>query len=57
MTEAVVPVMDHAFNNLGFEKMVLANDLGNDRSRRVKEKTFGQQSYSALQGGFQSRLQ
>jgi RimJ/RimL family protein N-acetyltransferase len=24
---------------LGFEKMVLGNALGNDRSRRVKEKT------------------
>jgi len=41
MTEAVVPVMDYAFNKLGFTKMILANALGNTRSRRVKEKTLG----------------
>lgn len=39
MTEAVASVMDCAFNQLGFEKMVLANAVGNVRSRRVKEKT------------------
>jgi [ribosomal protein S5]-alanine N-acetyltransferase len=39
MTEAVVPVMDYAFKELGFEKVVLANALGNKASRRVKEKT------------------
>lgn len=39
MTEAVVPVMDYAFAELGFESMILSNALGNDRSRRVKEKT------------------
>jgi len=41
MTEAVVPVMDYAFNHLAFDKMILANALGNDRSRRIKEKTLG----------------
>jgi len=41
MTEAVVPVMDYAFNHLGFEKMILANALGYNRSRRIKEKTLG----------------
>ena len=39
MTEAVVPVMDYAFNILGFEDLVFANAAGNPRSRRVKEKT------------------
>lgn len=39
MTEAVLPIMDYAFDSLGFETMVLSNALGNVRSRRVKEKT------------------
>ena len=39
MTEAVAPVMDYAFAELGFEKLVFANAVGNQRSRRVKEKT------------------
>lgn len=39
MTEAVEPVMDYAFNGLGFEKLVFANAVGNIRSRRIKEKT------------------
>lgn len=39
MTEAVKPVMDYAFDNLGFEKMILSNAVGNLRSRRVKEKS------------------
>jgi RimJ/RimL family protein N-acetyltransferase len=39
MTEAAAAVMDHAFYNLGFEKMVFANAVGNERSRRVKQKT------------------
>ena len=39
MTEAVEPVMDYAFNHLGFEKLIFTNAVGNERSRRVKEKT------------------
>jgi len=39
MTEAVYSVMDFAFNQLGFKKLVFANALGNKRSRRIKEKT------------------
>lgn len=39
MTEAVEPIMDYAFNNLGFEKLIFANAVGNIASRRVKEKT------------------
>jgi RimJ/RimL family protein N-acetyltransferase len=39
MTEAVEPVMDYAFNELGFEILYFGNALGNTRSRRVKEKT------------------
>jgi RimJ/RimL family protein N-acetyltransferase len=39
MTEAVEPVMNYAFDELGFEKLVFANAVGNARSRRVKEKT------------------
>ncbi len=39
MTEAVKPVMEYAFERLGFEKLVFANAVGNLRSGRVKEKT------------------
>jgi len=39
MTEAVVPVIDHAFDHLGFAEVILSNALGNDRSRRINEKT------------------
>jgi len=39
MTEAVAPIHDYAFGELGFEKLVLSNALGNRRSRRIKEKT------------------
>jgi ribosomal-protein-alanine N-acetyltransferase len=39
MTEAVQPVMDYAFESLGFEKLVFANAVGNEKSRRVKVKT------------------
>jgi RimJ/RimL family protein N-acetyltransferase len=38
MTEAVKPVTDYAFNVLGFEKLVLANAVGNPASRRMKER-------------------
>jgi len=39
MTEAVKPVMDYAFDVLGFEKLVLANAVGNPASRRFKDKS------------------
>jgi ribosomal-protein-alanine N-acetyltransferase len=39
MTEAVKPVMDYAFDALGFDRLVFANAVGNDRSRRLKVKT------------------
>jgi len=39
MTEAVFPIMDFAFHKLGFEKLIFANAVGNERSRRIKEKT------------------
>ena len=39
MTEAVEPVMDYAFNDLGFSELIFSNALGNIGSRRVKEKT------------------
>jgi RimJ/RimL family protein N-acetyltransferase len=39
MTEAVAPIMDYAFNELGFKKLVFANAFGNDKSRRIKVKT------------------
>lgn len=39
MTEAVKPVTDYAFNDLGFEKLVFSNALGNEKSRRIKVKT------------------
>lgn len=39
MTEAVAPVTKFAFEELGFEKLIFSNALGNLRSRRIKEKT------------------
>ena len=39
MTEAVEPIMNYAFDELGFDKLVFANAVGNLKSRRVKEKT------------------
>lgn len=39
MTEAVAPIMDYAFEDLGFEKLIFANAVGNIKSRRIKEKT------------------
>ncbi|MBV9877405.1 MAG: GNAT family N-acetyltransferase [Verrucomicrobia bacterium] len=42
MTEAVFPIMDYAFDVLGFEKLCFSNAVGNKRSRRVKEKTGAQ---------------
>lgn len=39
MTEAISPVMDYAFDVLGFEKFIFANAVGNKRSKRIKEKT------------------
>lgn len=38
MTEAAKPVTDYAFDVLGFEKLILANAVGNAASRRIKEK-------------------
>lgn len=38
MTEAVNLVMDCAFDQLGFDKLVFSNALGNVKSRRLKEK-------------------
>ena len=39
MTEAVEPVMNYAFEKLGFDRLVFSNALGNTKSRRIKEKT------------------
>lgn len=39
MTEAVIPVIDFAFADLGFELLTFSNAKGNARSRRIKEKT------------------
>lgn len=39
MTEAVKPIIDYAFNDLGFDKLVFANAVENKRSKRIKEKT------------------
>ena len=39
MTEAVAPIISYAFQELGFEKLIFANAVGNNKSRRVKEKT------------------
>lgn len=40
MTEATIPTTTFAFNELGFDKLVFNNAVGNLRSRRIKEK-FG----------------
>ena len=39
MTEAVIPIMDFAFEELNFETLVFSNAKGNTASRRIKEKT------------------
>lgn len=39
MTEAVDPITSYAFDELGFEKLIFANAVGNARSRRIKEKS------------------
>ncbi|MCB0334676.1 MAG: GNAT family N-acetyltransferase [Bdellovibrionales bacterium] len=39
MTEALEPITDFAFGPLGFERLVFGNAVGNNRSRRIKEKT------------------
>lgn len=39
MTEASRPVLDYAFEALGFEKLIFDNAVQNLASRRVKEKT------------------
>ena len=39
MTEAVAPVNDYAFDELGFQVLVFSNALGNVASRKIKEKT------------------
>lgn len=38
MTEALIPITDYAFEEIGFEKLVFSNAVGNLRSRRIKEK-------------------
>jgi len=38
MIEALKPVTDFAFNELGFTELKLSNALGNKNSRRIKEK-------------------
>lgn len=38
MTEAAEAVTDHAFRDLGFDKLIFSNAAGNARSRRVKVK-------------------
>lgn len=39
MAEALEPITSYAFNELGFEKLIFSNAVGNIRSRRVKEKS------------------
>lgn len=39
MTEAVEPVIDFAFDQAGFEKLILSNATGHSRSGRIKDKT------------------
>jgi [ribosomal protein S5]-alanine N-acetyltransferase len=39
MAEAVEATLDYAFRELGFDRLVFANAVGNARSRRIKERT------------------
>jgi RimJ/RimL family protein N-acetyltransferase len=39
MSEAVQPVLGFAFGDLGFDRLVFTNAVGNERSRRIKENT------------------
>ena len=39
MTEAVRPILNYAFTELGFEKLIFSNAPQNKASRRIKEKT------------------
>ncbi|MEH6308052.1 GNAT family N-acetyltransferase [Olivibacter sp. CPCC 100613] len=39
MTEASIAVIDYAFTDLGFKKMIFSNAVENIASRRIKEKT------------------
>lgn len=39
MTEAVLPITAHAFEALGFEKLIFSKAVGNQKSHRIKEKT------------------
>lgn len=39
VTEAVVPIIDYAFKELKFKKLLFANAVGNIGSRKIKEKT------------------
>jgi len=39
MSEATAATNDHAFEQLGFSELLLANAQGNERSRRIKEKS------------------
>jgi RimJ/RimL family protein N-acetyltransferase len=38
MTEALEPIMGWAFDEAGFEQVILSNAVGNTRSRRLKER-------------------
>jgi RimJ/RimL family protein N-acetyltransferase len=38
MGEAVQPITGFAFKDLCFDKLVFTNAVGNERSRRIKEK-------------------
>jgi RimJ/RimL family protein N-acetyltransferase len=42
MTEAVIPVTDFAFDELGFDHLVFSNAAGNRRSHGVKARTGAQ---------------
>jgi len=54
MTEAVEPVTRYAFFDLGFRNLMFANALGNQASRRVKEKS-GAKLVEVIPGAFVDR--
>jgi RimJ/RimL family protein N-acetyltransferase len=51
MTEAVIRINEFAFEELGFERLVFANAVGNERSRNIKLRT-GARLVGVVPGAF-----
>lgn len=51
MTEAICPIHDFVFINLGWKELLFSNAVGNIASRRIKEKT-GAEYIQTVSGSF-----